>query len=824
MGILFASDLEVSPSMRLWTLGPLLIVCVGTLVPPTPPVSAATFHVAPAHPRASDDNPGTERRPWRTIGRAQDAVRQLTAKGLREDVVVTLHDGVYRLQEPLRFGPQDGGDQKHSVTYLAPGGKAVLSGGKAVAGWRPTDGPLWIASLPVPPGSDWWPSLLVVDGVPAVRARTPNANADAPMVAIADSQLDVPAGVLRLTFPDGFLTPCDDAGDLELVTQGNWAINRMRVRALEADRDTVTVMKPADDPARLPWHWPGKGRWCFLENAREWLDQPGEWYLDRRAGKLYYWPLPGQDMRRAVGYLPRLPLLLSVSGTEESPVRNLHFRGLRFAHADWPLPAGDYHGVQACYYATDGATKWLTVPAALRFECAEGCSLAEGAVVHCSGCGVKLDRRCYDNICEGLEIVDIGGNGLMVGAENKAPEAPRRNRLANNVVSRCGSRFYGAVGIWIGFASHTQVAHNLVYDLPYSGISCGWVWAPQLSECRENVLEYNHIHHVMQKLCDGGGIYTLGWQPGTVIRGNCIHDIYRSPYAQGAPNNGLFIDEGSKEFLLEENVVYAVEAEPVRHNQNSADWHTWRHNHFGLRAYVPGRFGRALSCPASFLEVPHRPELEPGELTVEAWIKVPTFDIGGDQRRWIVNKNDDEWVNGHYALCLARDRAGAYLNIGGGQENTIAAFSPRGVLTAGRWHHLAMTYDGQTLRTFADGRQVAEAVAGRPRQPGSLPLAIGRRQDAYNTFFGLIDEVRIFDRALSPAEVAEHYQAGASDPPQSPTDDSLRGQIAFFSFEDASEDVAVLTRAMQYAGPREPYRSRFAVRHGAALDPVHGGE
>ncbi len=804
-------------------LWPLLVLCVGALAAPTPSTSAATFHVAPAHPRASDANPGTERLPWGTIERAQTAVRHLTARGLDEDVIVKLHGGVYRLQKPLSFGPDDGGDAEHSVTYLATGSDTVISGGKAVATWRPTDGPVWVASLPEARGSDWRPALLVVDGVPAVRARRPNADAAEPMVGIAESRLDAPAGVLRLTFPDGFVTPCDRSGDMELVTQGNWAINRMRVRALDPDSGTVSVMMPADDPAKLPWHWPDKGRWCFLENALEFLDQPGEWYLDSQAGKLYYWPRPGQDMRRAVGYLSWLPRLLNVTGTDDHPVRNLHFRGLRFAHADWPLPPGGYHGVQACYYATDAATSWWTVEAALRFECAEGCSLTEGAVVYSSGCGLKLDRRCYDNVVEGNEFADIGGNGLMVGAEDKEQEAPRRNRIANNVVTRCGTRFYGAVGIWVGFASHTQIAHNLVYDLPYSGISCGWVWAPQLSECRENVLEYNHIHHVMQKLCDGGGIYTLGWQPGTVIRGNVIHDVYRSPYAQGAPNNGMFIDEGSKEFLFEGNVIYAVEAEPVRHNQNSADWHTWRNNHFGLRAYVPGKIGLALSCPASFLEVPHRPELEPAELTIEAWINVPTFDIGGDHRRWIVNKNDDEWVDGHYALCTSRDRAGAYLNIGGGQDNTIAAFSPPGVLTAGRWHHLAMTYDGQTLRTFADGRQVAEAVAGRPRRPGSLPLAIGRRQDAYNSFFGLIDEVRIFGRALSPAEIAAHYRAGAADPPTPPDADSLRDQVAHFGFEDASESIEVITRAMQQAGPQEPYRSRFAARHAAALRPPQSG-
>ena len=109
-------------------------------------------------------------------------------------------------------------------------------------------------------------------------------------------------------------------------------------------------------------------------------------------------------------------------------------------------------------------------------------------------------------------------------------------------------------------AEQAQVAHNLVHDLPYTGISVGWQWNPNPTPCKENLIESNHVYDVMNRLCDGGCIYTLGFQPGTVIRGNVFHDAHRSAYAHGgAPNNGIFFDQGSKGYLFEQNVIYITD-------------------------------------------------------------------------------------------------------------------------------------------------------------------------------------------------------------------------------------------------------------------------
>jgi hypothetical protein len=145
----------------------------------------------------------------------------------------------------------------------------------------------------------------------------------------------------------------------------------------------------------------------------------------------------------------------------------------------------------------------------------------------------------------------------------------RGNELTDSVIEQCGVLFYGAVGVWVGIAQNTAVAHNEIRNLPYTGVSVGWRWDTQPTGCRENAIRDNHIHHIMQTLSDGGGIYTLGRQPGTVLSGNRIHDV---PLNLGrAESNGMFIDEGSSDILIENNTIYHIERSPIRFHRAEHD-------------------------------------------------------------------------------------------------------------------------------------------------------------------------------------------------------------------------------------------------------------
>lgn len=96
-----------------------------------------------------------------------------------------------------------------------------------------------------------------------------------------------------------------------------------------------TVVRFHDPESRLefahPWPQPvidgekGNSSFCLV-NALELLDQPGEWYQDYPSGRIYYYPRPHEDMTKAQVIIPALETLLTISGTLERPVRNIHFK------------------------------------------------------------------------------------------------------------------------------------------------------------------------------------------------------------------------------------------------------------------------------------------------------------------------------------------------------------------------------------------------------------------------------------------------------------------------------------------------------------------
>jgi hypothetical protein len=200
------------------------------------------------------------------------------------------------------------------------------------------------------------------------------------------------------------------------------------------------------------------------------------------------------------------------------------------------------------------------------------------------GAGLDIERGSRDCRVEACRFWDISGSPIQIGDVLKNDHHPdderwvvRDNAVRNCLIHDCCVEYRGGVGIFVGYTQRTTLAHNEIHDLPYSGISVGWGWGEedagggayavqgpfytQPTACRENRITNNHIHHVLRELHDGGAIYMLGNQPGTIIAANHIHDNHGIP-------GGIYLDEGSGFIEITNNLVHQVPT-PMNYNNRA---------------------------------------------------------------------------------------------------------------------------------------------------------------------------------------------------------------------------------------------------------------
>jgi hypothetical protein len=514
-------------------------------------------------PDGKDTNPGTADQPLATLQKARDLARARIARGLTEPLHIILRAGTYRLTEPLMLDHRDRGTDTHPVVYTAwPGEKAVISGGRAIADWKANPDGTWSTTIDEVREGQWTFRELFVEGKRCTRARHPDTGYLRVDTVGPDKRTS-------FTFHRGDVPEVPDVAQVELVFLHDWSLSRIALKAIDEETRVLRTAHPVGCAARhYAMDWFEKHPRYFLENSRAYLNAPGEWYLDVKTGVLTYRPHPDEIRDRNLDAVaPRATALVRIQGTADRPVKNLHFTGITFAHCAFHLPKGGYADGQATVYEQRDnprrARQREMMPAAFTVDHGVGLRFNRCSFQHLGGSGLWLRTGCRDSIVERCHFTDISGNGLMIGNWLRRPEEIARNNQArNNLIEHCGQQYFSGVGVWAGITEGTQVLHNEIRHLPYTGVSLGWQWNPNPTPARANVVAFNHIHQVMQILSDGGGIYTLGRQPDSRLASNWIHDI---PLNAGrAESNGMFLDEGSTGFVIENNLIHDVARSPLR--------------------------------------------------------------------------------------------------------------------------------------------------------------------------------------------------------------------------------------------------------------------
>lgn len=580
--------------------------------------NAADIYVSPT---GSDSNDGSKEKPLATLQMALRKARDLRRLNKNADtgtIRIIMAGGIYRLAGPVFIRPEDSGtDGSRTIIMAAPGEEPVLSGGLQITGWKkilntiPGLSPkarnnVWVADLknnvtqPVSFRQLW------VNNVKAVRAK--DVNGDKMNRILNWNKKEQTCWIPTPDIP-GFAS----VKGAEFFIHQWWAIAILRIRKTEVRGDSTKLFfeQPesriqSEHPWPAPWISKETGNSPFyLSNALAFLDEPGEWWLDQQAQKLYYWPKKNEVMSAAEVTVPLLENLLQIEGTAEHPVKNITITGIRFQHTGWLRPSQHGHVPhQNGLFMTDAyrlsppgtAEKpgldnqaWVGRPAAALSVSYANCILVdECRFEHLASTGIDFHRGIRECLIRGNLLKDIGGNGILAGVysdpgqEIHLPYNPADSReycthlsITDNLVTDVTNEDWSCVGIGLGYTRYSTVANNEVNNVSYSGITMGWGWSPAPNMMMQNTIFRNKIHHYGKHNYDCSGIYTLSAQPGTVISENYIDSIYKAPYAH-LPSHWfyLYTDEGSSGITVTNN--YSPSAKFLQ-NANGPD-NNWSNN------------------------------------------------------------------------------------------------------------------------------------------------------------------------------------------------------------------------------------------------------
>lgn len=502
---------------------------------------AFDLHVAKS---GNDANPGTEAAPFATVERARDAVREVLASGTAasEGVRVCIHEGSYPLLKGLTLEKPDSGTEKAPVVYQAvPEASARFVGGHElpVAAFAKATKPEALARLDaavrdtvmavdlkalgiteygafpdgfeappaVPelffndermtlacwPNEGWAEIAKVIESGPA-----PWRNHESDQFGVFEYQGDRPA---RWTgTPDVWLEGywCFD-----------WAVETVRVKGIDTQARTITLAKK---------HVYGIGsgnsapRRFRAVNLLEELDRPGEYYLDRADGTLYFWPPKPLEGAR---------IILS---TLADPVVSIKGAG---------------------YVTLSGVIVETGAGTGIRVEAGEHVAIDRCVVRNVGQHGVVVTGGTFHRVT-GCDIHDTGMAGLMIDGGDRKTLTPSHHEALNNDIHHVSRRMRThANNVHINGVGVT-LAHNAIHDAPHQGIGLGG---------NDHVIEFNDVYRIGMESDDCGAFY-MGRNPserGTILRHNFWHDI-GSSMSHGSC--AIYFDDGAGGQTVQGNVFY----------------------------------------------------------------------------------------------------------------------------------------------------------------------------------------------------------------------------------------------------------------------------
>ena len=513
--------------------------------------TAADFYVAT---NGNDAAPGTLAQPFRTVNRARLAVEALKPRVSGRTITVLIRNGAYYLPATWTFTQNDSGTAATPILYANyPGETPVISGGQHLTSWKQATATSWQTTLPV--GTYF--TQLWVNGTRRYRPRTTPSGYL--LITGEFSTTGSTTTVNELSYSThvagGVPAKMANLGDVELIDFQAWSVPHVRVASVNTSTQRIVTTATLSRDSFFHGFIPGHP--FLLENVKEALKLPGQFYLDRPTGVLTYLPKSGETLTNTTIVAPHLAKILVASN-----LSYVTFQGLTFANSDWQVPSGGYYSGQADNGTPAGIT--LTNSTAVVFE--------SDTVAHSGGYGIEFlgtgnvagGPQYLVQFKDGL-ITDTGAGGIRVGGmggvcsgagAHTDQNVPQHIYIGNNLITGGGRVAVVGFGILVGDAHHVLIEHNEIYDFYNTGVGVGFNWGYTCNFAHDDVVQFNHIHNLGQGVTsDLGAVYYLsGINTGNKILNNNVHDIVHMPGSYGGW--GLYVDAGTAGVLVENNLVY----------------------------------------------------------------------------------------------------------------------------------------------------------------------------------------------------------------------------------------------------------------------------
>ena len=442
--------------------------------------------------------------PFASLERARDAIRSLrqSTKLPVGGITVELRGGLYLRHRTFQLNTRDSGTDRAPIIYEArPGEHVQIVGGQVVPTFHPVTDPTVLDRLPLEAKGKVLQADLRALGIldygsaggggielffrstPMPLARWPNAGfVKIANVSVAKPMQAFSAGSqesVSLVYEGGRPTGWSHEQDVWLHGYWfwDWYDQHEKVAKIDPATRTLTLAPPYSPYGYRP------GQWFYAYNILSELDRPGEWYVDRGHGVLYFWP--PSPITKGTAVVSTVPDLIELHGASYVTFRGITFEAARST------------GIAIVHGTAD------------RIE--------HSIIRNMGGWGVRVTEGADDTVSD-CDISGTGAGGIYLSGGDRRTLTPGRHRAEYNDIHDYSrwTRTYQPAILLSGVAN--VAAHNLIHDAPDQAI---------IFEGNDHIIEYNVIHHVCEETNDAGAIYGgRDWSMrGTQIRFNYLHDI-----------------------------------------------------------------------------------------------------------------------------------------------------------------------------------------------------------------------------------------------------------------------------------------------------------